>query len=186
VSGLNHAMHEIADSGGPGDKEIFSDNDNHIPEEYRPTALAKYIAAKNSDTIWMNDGHDNWTYYYPNGEIQTTTVTPRMMFLGDVVDGLIPNATLALKNIVNLFKPLKAPGTGVRNGWTFSRGLGYGSKSRIDYHVLKSTMNSRASSTITIPKYLEGKKLLHWHYGKGNNLKYHRPWEIGPDGIRRW
>lgn len=83
------------------------------------------------------------------------------------------------------FKWLRESGGGI-NGFTISRGSGYGARPRFDFHKLSNSHNSRATSRMTIPKWLEGKKLPHWHRGKGNNLRYHRPWEIGPDGKRKW
>ena len=83
------------------------------------------------------------------------------------------------------FKFLRGTGGNI-NGFTVSSGKGYGAKPRFDFHKLSNTFNSRETSLMTIPKWLDGWKLLHWHRGKGNNLKYHRPWEIGPDGKRRW
>ncbi|WP_047418274.1 hypothetical protein [Cellulophaga sp. Hel_I_12] len=72
------------------------------------------------------------------------------------------------------------------NGFSNSKGAGYGARARFDFHKLSNTYNSRATSRMTIPKLLDGKKLPHWHRGKGNNIRYHRPLEIGPDGKRRW
>ncbi len=86
-----------------------------------------------------------------------------------------------------LLQPKWLRGSGGQiNGFTISKGAGYGAKPRFDFHKLSNTFNSRPNSRMTIPKWLDGKKLPHWHRGKGNNLKYHRPWEIGPDGKRRW
>jgi len=83
------------------------------------------------------------------------------------------------------FKWLRGTG-GETNGFTISQGSGYGARPRFDFHKLSNTYNSRVTSRMTIPEWLDGKKLPHWHRGKGNNLRYHRPWEIGPDGKRRW
>jgi hypothetical protein len=70
------------------------------------------------------------------------------------------------------FKPLRYKG-GVKNGWTFSRGEGYGARPRLDFHKLGNP--SKASNEMTIPLFLKDKKLLHYHRGKGNNLQRHRP-----------
>ena len=72
------------------------------------------------------------------------------------------------------------------NGITISKGSGYGSKPRFDIHPLKRTMKSRKESKMTIPEFMDGWYLPHYHRGKGNNLKYHRPWEVGPNGKRKW
>ena len=105
--------------------------------------------------------------------------------------GLVGNAVRGTGMVGNFaksvpqFKWLRASG-GRINGFTISKGSGYGARPRFDFHKLSNTYNTRATSRMTIPKWLDGRKLPHWHRGKGNNIKYHRPWEIGPDGKRRW
>ena len=77
-------------------------------------------------------------------------------------------------------------GTGGKiNGFSIGTRSGWGAQPRLDFHKLSNTMKSRATSRMTIPKSLDGKKLFHYHRGKGSNLRYHRPWEIGPSGKRR-
>lgn len=72
------------------------------------------------------------------------------------------------------------------NGFIISKGPGYGAKPRFEFHKLSNTYNTKQNSKMTIPKWLDGKKLPHWHRGKGDNLKYHRPWEVAPKGKRKW
>ncbi|WP_408048609.1 hypothetical protein [Tenacibaculum halocynthiae] len=57
-------------------------------------------------------------------------------------------------------------------------------KNRIDFHKLGRA--SRKTARLSRLWFWKNKKLLHYDRGKGNNLQYHRPWEIGPDGKRRW
>ncbi len=88
-------------------------------------------------------------------------------------------------SVSNPIKLLRGKG-GKVNGISISRGEGYGAKQRFDIHPLSNKMNSRSTSKMTIPEFLDGKKLPHYHRGKGNNLRYHRPWEKAPDGKRKW
>lgn len=81
-------------------------------------------------------------------------------------------------------KPLRKSGTGQINGFTISKRPGYGAHPRFDFERIGGP--SRETSRLTIPDFLKDKSLPHWHKGKGNNLRYHRPWEVGPDGKRRW
>jgi len=91
----------------------------------------------------------------------------------------------AAKNIPG-FKWLRSKGRGEINDFSISKGSGYGARPRFDFQELKNTYNSRITSKMTIPKWRDGWKLPHWHRGKGNNLRYHRPWEKSPDGKRKW
>ncbi|WP_080779088.1 RHS repeat-associated core domain-containing protein [Chryseobacterium phocaeense] len=97
-------------------------------------------------------------------------------------------ATLALGggNSLKNTKFLREKGTGKINGISKGSKGGYGAQKRFDIHPLKHP--SRKTSTITLPKWIKDKKIPvpHYHRGKGSNLKYHRPWEKGPDGKRRW
>ena len=90
-----------------------------------------------------------------------------------------------LKRGFPVFKWLRANG-GARNGFSISFKRSYGAQPRFDFHRLSNSFNSRATSKMTIPRWLDGKKLPHWHRGKGNNLRYHRPWELTPKGKRKW
>ncbi|NHN27423.1 hypothetical protein FIA58_017220 [Flavobacterium jejuense] len=74
------------------------------------------------------------------------------------------------------FKWLRASG-GEINGFTLSKGTGYGAKPRFDFHELGHP--SKASNSMSIPNFLRNKKLFHYHRGRGNNLRRHRPWEKG-------
>lgn len=101
--------------------------------------------------------------------------------VGDGIGNGNSKNTLKLPTI----KLLRGRGGNI-NGITISRGSGYGSKPRFDIHPLKKSMKSRKESKMTIPDVMDGWYLPHYHRGKGNNLKYHRPWEVGPDGKRKW
>ncbi|MEM6516643.1 MAG: RHS repeat-associated core domain-containing protein [Bacteroidota bacterium] len=79
-------------------------------------------------------------------------------------------------NFLRGFKLLRGPGGGV-NGFTISKGSGYGAKPRIDFHRLGRA--SKKSNSMSIPSFLKNRRLLHWHRGRGNNLHRHRPWEKG-------
>ncbi|MDR1056004.1 MAG: RHS repeat-associated core domain-containing protein [Prevotellaceae bacterium] len=81
---------------------------------------------------------------------------------------------LTLVNYLPTVKFLKTSG-GKIAGFTVSRGSGYGAKSRFDIHKLMypSKKNNSFSS------WVKGKTLPHYHRGKGNNLRRHRPWEKG-------
>ena len=80
-------------------------------------------------------------------------------------------------------KWLRASG-GKIDGFTISKGSGYGAKSRFDFHKLGRA--SKASNRMTIPKFLRNKRLLHYHRGRGNNLRRHRPWEKGWNDKSFW
>jgi len=73
-------------------------------------------------------------------------------------------------------KPLRNT-LGDTNGFTISKGVGYGSKERIDYHILKGASRDKNS----LPSFIQNKKFLHYHRGKGRGLRRHRPWEKGFD-----
>ncbi|WP_417199891.1 RHS repeat domain-containing protein [Bizionia sp.] len=103
-----------------------------------------------------------------------------------IVEGVVLTRGVGLgMNVWRGAKFMRGAGGNI-NGFTISKGAGFGAKPRFDYHKLSNSFNTRATSKMTIPKWLDGKKLPHYHRGRGNNLRYHRPWEIGPDGKRRW
>ncbi|TSE03483.1 hypothetical protein [Aquimarina algiphila] len=61
-----------------------------------------------------------------------------------------------------------------------------GAKPRFDIHPLNYP--SKPARTLTIPAFFRKNKipLPHYHRGRGNNLRYHRPWELDPNGKRKW
>lgn|GEM_PF-4377475 len=83
--------------------------------------------------------------------------------------------------VASSFKFLRASG-GKINGFSISRGSGYGSKSRFDFHKLVNP--SKKSNSF--PEWLKGKRLPHYHRGAGNNLHRHRPWEKGWNDSSFW
>jgi RHS repeat-associated protein len=87
----------------------------------------------------------------------------------------------ALKNT----KVLKSSG-GKINGVSKGSKSGYGAQKRFDIHPLKHP--SKATNKLTIPKIFKDKKIPipHYHKGKGNNLRIHRPWEVDVNGKRIW
>ena len=96
-------------------------------------------------------------------------------------------ATLALGGGSSLKNTKLLRGSGGKvNGISKGSRSGYGAQRRFDIHPLKHP--SRRTSRLTLPKWIKDKKVPvpHYHRGKGSNLKYHRPWEKGPDGKRRW
>ncbi|QQV04487.1 RHS repeat-associated core domain-containing protein [Chryseobacterium sp. FDAARGOS 1104] len=96
-------------------------------------------------------------------------------------------ATLALGGGSSLKNTKLLRGSGGKvNGISKGSRSGYGAQKRFDIHPLKHP--SRKTSRLTLPKWVKDKKVPvpHYHRGKGSNLKYHRPWEKGPDGKRRW
>lgn len=72
-------------------------------------------------------------------------------------------------------KPMRKNGN--LSGISISLGSSYGAKSRIDIHKLRYP--SKKSNSMSLPKILKNLPLPHYHRGKGNNLKRHRPWEKG-------
>lgn len=64
------------------------------------------------------------------------------------------------------YKFLRGAG-GKINGFSIGTRAGYGAQPRLDFHKLSNTMKSRATSRMTIPKALDGKKLFHYHRGRG-------------------
>ncbi|MCD0457813.1 RHS repeat-associated core domain-containing protein, partial [Chryseobacterium sp. LC2016-27] len=95
-------------------------------------------------------------------------------------------ATLALGGGSSLKNTKLLRGSGGKvNGISKGSRSGYGAQKRFDIHPLKHP--SRKTSKLTLPKWIIDKKVPvpHYHRGKGSNLKYHRPWEKGPDGKRR-
>ncbi len=70
------------------------------------------------------------------------------------------------------------------NGFTISKGAGYGAKPRLDFHKLGRA--SKASNSLTVPKLLQNRKILHYHRGLGNNLRRYRPWEKGWNDKNFW
>ncbi|QRA41339.1 SpvB/TcaC N-terminal domain-containing protein [Chryseobacterium cucumeris] len=97
-------------------------------------------------------------------------------------------ATLALGggNSLKNTKVLRESGTGNINGISKGSKAGYGAQKRFDIHPLRHP--SRRTSRLTLADWIKDNKIPvpHYHRGKGSNLKYHRPWEKGPDGKRRW
>lgn len=65
-------------------------------------------------------------------------------------------------------KILKSQG-GKIDGFTISTKKGYGAQSRFEVHTITNKKS--------IEKWFHGKRLPHWHTGKGNQLKKHRPYE---------
>jgi RHS repeat-associated protein len=78
-------------------------------------------------------------------------------------------------------KWLRASG-GRINGFTISKGEGYGAKPRFDVHPLLGA-SKRSNS---LPAWIEGKTFPHYHRGKGGNLRRHRPWENGWNDKSFW
>ncbi|WP_310557033.1 hypothetical protein, partial [Flavobacterium sp.] len=78
-------------------------------------------------------------------------------------------------------KPLRGSG-GKVNGFSISKGAGYGSKTRFDFHKLVNP--SKKSNSF--PNWVKDKRLPHYHRGRGNNLHRHRPWENGWDDKTFW
>jgi len=69
-------------------------------------------------------------------------------------------------------KELRGSGGSI-NGFTISKGKGYGAKPRFDVHPL----GHPSKGTASFPSWVKGKTLPHYHRGKGNGLRRHRPWE---------
>ncbi|HEY1056625.1 MAG TPA: RHS repeat-associated core domain-containing protein, partial [Emticicia sp.] len=65
-------------------------------------------------------------------------------------------------------KVVKARG-GKIDGFTIGTRKGYGAQPRFDFHTI-STKKMQG-------KWANGKRLPHWHAGRGNKLHKHRPWE---------
>jgi RHS repeat-associated protein len=109
------------------------------------------------------------------GMIGQTTFEAAAGYLGE---RFIPfNNTHGLK-----VKALKASG-GEINGFSISPGSKYGAQPRFDVHPLNHP--SRRSNTLTIPESWKGNvPLPHYHKGKGNGLRVHRPWELDKNGKR--
>ena len=87
---------------------------------------------------------------------------------------------LSIPNSAGLsVKELRGSGGGV-NGFTVSNGKGWGAKPRVDVHPLKYP--SKAGNRLSLPKILKNGKIPipHYHRGKGNALRLHRPWEARP------
>ena len=83
------------------------------------------------------------------------------------------NQTSSGNKLFPNIKLLKGEG-GKINGFSISRGR-YGAKPRFDVHRL-----GRASKpSNSMPKWTNGRRLPHYHRGRGNNLHRHRPWEKG-------
>jgi len=76
---------------------------------------------------------------------------------------------------------LRASG-GKINGFSISKGAGYGSKPRFDVHKLVNP--SKKSNSFS--EWVKGKTLPHYHRGAGNNLHRHRPWEKGWNDKNFW
>lgn len=72
------------------------------------------------------------------------------------------------------------------NGASISVGDGYGAKPRLDLHPLNHP--SKKMNTLTLPESIKNSNLPipHYHRGKGNNLRIHRPWELDKNGKRVW
>ena len=85
----------------------------------------------------------------------------------------IPIYSSALSRFLPFVKPLRAKG-GAINGFTISLSRRYGARSRIDFHTLMYP--SKRSGWY--PNWVKGRKMLHYHWGKGNSLRRHRPWEV--------
>ncbi|RAJ08775.1 RHS repeat-associated protein [Chitinophaga skermanii] len=72
------------------------------------------------------------------------------------------------------------------NGFSISKGTDYGSKPRFDFHTLDRA--SAKERKLTIPRIARKFEipLPHYHTGKGNSLRYHRPLEVDRLGQRKW
>jgi len=178
VSGLNHAAH--SDDNG------YDKNGNQV----------------------NNNGGDTTDYLYDNGEIiSSTSVTYRGISQGEFgsnggnlrgygfngfklsTGAIVEDNTIfelatggnLIKGAGKSFKFLRASG-GKINGFSISRGAGYGAKGRFDFHKL---VNASKKSN-TFPQWVKGKTLPHYHRGAGNNLHRHRPWEKGWNDKSFW
>lgn len=147
------------------------------------------------DAFQRAEAGDGINYYFDGigyfslalADVITIGMTTEVMMGAKAVSygmlNTVPEGVVYLEKEGYRLKPLRSSG-GELSGFTISRGKGYGSKPRFDFERIYGP--SKQERRLTIPKFLRDKPLPHWHRQKGNNLRYHRPWEIGPDGKRRW
>ncbi len=91
--------------------------------------------------------------------------------LGGNIDRVASKMKAQTDNLPRM-KVLRESG-GKINGFTISKGKGYGAKPRFDVHPL----GWPSKSTASFPSWVKGKTLPHYHRGIGNGLRRHRPWE---------
>ena len=80
-----------------------------------------------------------------------------------------------LTNNLPKLKPLKSSADKV-SGWTISRGTGYGSKPRLDFHRLPKTGKGASG----LPEFAKGRKLPHYHRRGSGGIGLHRPLQKKP------
>lgn len=80
------------------------------------------------------------------------------------------------------FKLLRAE-SGKINGFSISKGAGYGTKARFDFHTINSASRRRNS----IPEFIKGRKVFHYHRGvTSKEIRRHLPWENDPTYQSFW
>lgn len=192
VAGFNHVMHSMGnniepdngyDENGKKINNVGGDKTDYILQKAQFGGEDVYTILASTEvqhTFGPYGNHEGYGYRMHN-KLQSPTLYDPSFDLMVTMGG----TGTTIKGLGSFsYKFLR--GGGKINGFSIGTRAGYGSQPRLDFHKLSTTMKSRATSRLTIPKFLDGKKLFHYHRGKGNNLKYHRPWEVGPDGVRRW
>jgi RHS repeat-associated protein len=132
-----------------------------LQERYGTTAAIKFMQYDVNSAIY------NFANSYVNPVL--LSITP------------IPLYSSAFSRFLPFVKPMRVSG-GKLDGFTISLGRGYGARRRIDFHTLRNA----SKKTSRFPSWVSGRRLFHYHRGRGNNLRRHRPWEIGAKDASFW
>ncbi|SFD47488.1 hypothetical protein [Flavobacterium phragmitis] len=180
VSGLNHAMHMMDDNGydqngkqinnkGGDTTDYLYDEKGNIIESTNVKFIGAISQGKFRDLGGFR-GYGFKGFSMATGSIVEDNTIFELYAGGKVLEGVSAS-----------FKFLRASG-GRINGFSISKGSGYGSKARFDVHKLVNP--SKRSNSFS--EWVKGKVLPHYHRGAGNNLHRHRPWEKGWNDKSFW